>query len=57
MLDLVLPIIGVVCLALVCWAAHLFVSDYEETMSEIRKQKDDDDVVLKWLGDKEVEND
>ena len=51
--DVLLAVFGLVCIALLSWVAHLFVSDYEDTMSEIRKLDDDDEVLLDWLGGKD----
>ena len=51
MIDIILLVWGVVSLVLVVYVLHLFVSDYEDTMSEIRKLDNDDEVLLGWLGD------
>ena len=53
MVDVFLAVFGVVCIALFFWGLHLFISDYEDTMSEIRKLDDDDRVLLDWLGGKD----
>ena len=51
MVDVFLAVFGVVGIAILFWGLHLFVSDYEGTMSEIRKLDNDEEVLLKWLGE------
>ena len=51
MTDIILLGWGVISLVSVVYVLHLFVSDYEDTISEIRKLDNDDEVLLGWLGD------